>query len=73
MVSRASNNAKPRPACQRTGEPFRRPESYDHLVQNEREFERIVAYIENNPVTAGLANRPEEFAWSSAGVAIAGT
>jgi hypothetical protein len=42
-------------------------------VQNEREFERIVAYIENNPVTARLADRPEEFAWSSAGVAIAGT
>jgi hypothetical protein len=42
-------------------------------VQNEREFERIVAYIENNPVTAGLDNRPEEFAWSSAGVATAGT
>jgi putative transposase len=55
----------------RTGEPFWQPESYDHLVQNEREFERIVAYIENNPVTAGLASRPEEFAWSSAGACAA--
>jgi hypothetical protein len=40
----------------------------NHLMQNEKEFERIVAYIENNPVTAGLVGRLEEFAWSSAGV-----
>jgi hypothetical protein len=27
---------------------------------------RIIAYIENNPVKAGLVSRPEEFPWSSA-------
>jgi REP element-mobilizing transposase RayT len=52
---------------QRTGQPFRQDESYDHLVRNDEEFRRIRRYIENNPVTAGLAFRPEEYAWSSAG------
>jgi len=34
---------------------FWRPESYDHVVRDEHEFERIVFYILNNPVKAGLA------------------
>jgi putative transposase len=33
---------------------FWQHESYDHVVRNEREFERILAYIVNNPVKAGL-------------------
>src|ERR1019366_7977568 len=41
-------------------------ESYDRLVRNDTEFERIVHYIERNPVTAGLVGIPEEFPWSSA-------
>ena len=52
----------------RTGEPFWQKESYDHWVRNEAEFLRIQAYIENNPVKAGLAGTPEEYPWSSAGV-----
>jgi hypothetical protein len=27
---------------------------------------RIVRYIENNPVKAGLVSRPEDYPWSSA-------
>jgi REP element-mobilizing transposase RayT len=50
----------------RTGEPFWQDESHDHWVRNEREFHRIVAYIEENPVSAGLAARPEDWPWSSA-------
>jgi putative transposase len=50
----------------RTGEPFWQRESYDHAVRDEREFSRIVAYIENNPVKAGLVARAEDYAWSSA-------
>ena len=50
----------------RTGETFWQAESYDHWVRDERELERIAAYIENNPVQAGLATRPEDYAWSSA-------
>jgi putative DNA methylase len=49
-----------------TGQPFWQDESYDRLVRNDAEFERIVHYIERNPVTAGLAAMPEEFPWSSA-------
>ena len=52
----------------RTGEPFWQKESYDHWVRNQAEFTRIRAYIENNPVKAGLVNTPEEYPWSSAGV-----
>ena len=50
----------------RTGEPFWQHESYDHWVRNGRELERIRAYVEENPVKAGLASRPEDFPWSSA-------
>jgi putative DNA methylase len=50
----------------RTGSAFWQGESYDHLVRHAGEFERIRRYIENNPVTAGLAKAAEEFKWSSA-------
>jgi REP element-mobilizing transposase RayT len=50
----------------RTGEPFWQRESYDHWVRNKDEWARIRAYIENNPVKAGLVNQPEEYLWSSA-------
>jgi hypothetical protein len=51
---------------QRTGEPFWRRESYDHWVRSEDEWHRIAAYIERNPVTAGLVSRIEDYTWSSA-------
>jgi hypothetical protein len=35
-------------------------------VRDERELERIAAYIEENPVNAGLVQRAEEYKWSSA-------
>lgn len=46
--------------------PFWQDESYDHLVRDAREFSRIRAYIEQNPVKAGLVTRSEHFRWSSA-------
>lgn len=46
--------------------PFWQDESYDHLVRDDTEFERIRTYIETNPVSAGLADLPELFPWSSA-------
>ncbi|HEY3825497.1 MAG TPA: transposase [Bryobacteraceae bacterium] len=49
-----------------TGKPFWQDESYDRLVRNRREFERIARYIEMNPVKAGLVASAEEFLWSSA-------
>ena len=50
----------------RTGQPFWQDESFDHWSRDRAEFVRIVAYIENNPVKAGLVKRPEEWIWSSA-------
>jgi putative DNA methylase len=50
----------------RTGKPFWQDESYDHLVRDSDEFRSVRWYIENNPVTAGLAGTPEEYLWSSA-------
>lgn len=49
-----------------TGRPFWQDESYDHLVRENAEFDRIVRYIETNPVNAGLVASPEQFRWSSA-------
>jgi REP element-mobilizing transposase RayT len=50
-----------------TGQPFWQDESYDRLVRDDTEFQRIVRYIEMNPVKAGLVAMPEDFSWSSAG------
>ena len=52
--------------------PFWQDESYDHLVRNGKEFDRIRRYIENNPVTAGLVKKPEDWPWSSATQHLAG-
>ena len=49
----------------RTGK-FWQTESYDHWVRDNLEFERITAYIENNPVRAGLVAQPQDYPWSSA-------
>ena len=37
-----------------TGQPFRQDESYDHWVRGLEELEKIVQYIEENPVAAGF-------------------
>jgi REP element-mobilizing transposase RayT len=50
----------------RTGQPFWRDESYDHLVRSDEEFRNIQRYVENNPVSACLVPSPEEYPWSSA-------
>ncbi len=39
-----------------TGNAFWAPESYDHVVRNDEEFVRVVDYIVQNPVKAGLVN-----------------
>jgi REP element-mobilizing transposase RayT len=46
--------------------PFWQEESFDRLVRSDEQFDRIRAYIEQNPVKAGLAPTPEAFSWSSA-------
>jgi putative transposase len=46
--------------------PFWQHESYDRVVRNEKELERIVTYVEWNPVKAGLCARPSDWRFSSA-------
>ena len=41
-------------------------ETYDHWARNDEETFRIIDYIENNPVRAGLTDCPENWKWSSA-------
>ena len=52
----------------RTGKPFWQYESYDRWVRNDSELQRIVRYIEGNPVSAGFVRSPEDWPWSSAHV-----
>jgi putative transposase len=49
----------------RTGEPFWQRESYDHWVRDAAEYSRISAYIEANPLKAGLVKQAEDYRWSS--------
>src|SRR5260370_18638036 len=53
----------------RTGEAFWQDESFDHRVRDEPELERIVRYVEYNPVSAGLVADPRAWPWSSARLA----
>ena len=48
------------------GRAFWQDESYDHWARDDDEMMLIIAYIENNPVVAGLCARPEHWSWSSA-------
>ena len=52
---------------QRTGKPFWQYETYDHLIRTTAELQRVIQYIERNPVRAGLASDIESWPWSSAG------
>jgi putative transposase len=51
----------------RTGLPFWQDESYDHYLRSSSQIERTIAYIEGNPVSAGLVCSAEHWPWSSAG------
>jgi REP element-mobilizing transposase RayT len=41
-------------------------ESFDHCTRNQREFDNVNAYIEFNPVSAGLVAHVQDWPWSSA-------
>ena len=69
LVIRSLKGASARRANQvlgRTGQSLWQQEWFDHWVRDASEWERIVRYIERNPVRAGLANKPEDYRWSSA-------
>jgi putative transposase len=68
-VARAVKNTSAREAniiLNRRGIPFWQDESYDHWVRDGKEFNRIVRYIEWNPVRAGLVESIDQWQWSSA-------
>lgn len=44
---------------------FWQGESYDHWVRDADELERIIVYVEENPVKAGLVRAAEEWPFSS--------
>src|SRR5262249_44542474 len=48
------------------GRPFWQDESFDRLVRSNAELDRIQAYIEENPVAAGLVREAQPYSWSSA-------
>ncbi|WP_374686965.1 transposase [Promineifilum sp.] len=43
---------------------FWQPESYDHVVRDEGEWQRIVWYVLNNPVKVGLVRDWREWPWT---------
>lgn len=43
---------------------FWQEESYDHIIRDEAELNRIRHYILYNPVKAGLVDDPEDWPWS---------
>jgi hypothetical protein len=43
---------------------FWQVESYDHYVRNSDELARIVQYVLNNPVNAGLVDSWEVWPWT---------
>jgi putative DNA methylase len=47
-------------------DPFWQRESFDRWARTEDEFNRMIRYIEENPVVAGLCDKIEDWPWSSA-------
>jgi len=48
------------------GETFWQADYFDRYIRDEEHFRRVVRYIENNPVKAGLVRELAEWPWSSA-------
>jgi putative transposase len=51
----------------RTGQQFWQRESWDHYLRSAVQIDRTAAYIEQNPVSAGLTTSADRWPWSSAG------
>jgi REP element-mobilizing transposase RayT len=48
----------------RTGKPFWQHESYDRLVRDRDELYRIISYVLDNPIKAGLCQHRKDWKWS---------
>jgi REP element-mobilizing transposase RayT len=53
----------------RTGRQFWAKDYFDRWIRNSVEEQRIIRYIEQNPVKAGLCSAPEDWPWCNAAVA----
>ncbi len=51
---------------QRTGKSFWQTDYFNRYIRDENHYRKVVHYIENNPVKAGLARCAAEWPWSSA-------
>jgi REP element-mobilizing transposase RayT len=51
---------------ERTGRRFWQDESYDRWIRDKDALNRVIRYIEHNPVSAGLVTAIEDYPWSSA-------
>jgi len=49
---RGSTARRANPLQKRTGLPFWQDESYNHWVRSRKEFDRMIAYVEENPASA---------------------
>ena len=47
--------------------PFWMRDYYDRSIRDQKHQNQAAAYIRNNPVKAGLCERPQDWPWSSAG------
>jgi putative transposase len=52
-------------AMRRTERPFWQARYYDFLVHNEEKRVEKLRYMHRNPVRRGLAEKPEDWKWSS--------
>ena len=41
-------------------------EYFDRFIRNNDHFNKVVDYIENNPVKAGIVTAPSDYKWGSA-------
>lgn len=56
-----------------TSGPVWAPDYFDRFIRNRKHFSNAVAYVECNPVTAGLVDRVEQWPFSSAARNAGGT
>jgi REP element-mobilizing transposase RayT len=49
------------------GDTFWQADYFDRYIRNQEHYLKVVRYIENNPVKAGLVREPAQWPWSSAG------
>jgi len=65
LLSKAIQALKLSVSVQSRQRPFWQPRYYDFNVYNEEKRAEKLRYMHRNPVTRGLVEKPEQWAWSS--------